>query len=683
MKQLTDSFAVPPAGDCASSSSPLNDRWLEGDFRFFDKENPALAAEAFFERFADYFAGAKDGVAGIMINVGWFADVVLAYPGSLEDTVPLAVFKPLFGENTGLTLGDDTWTYRQIAGVVSAIREAARRRLGRDDFRVGLLLLGWTSIYYAHTPVWFRKHPESFRWGRTSHLDPACQFLDWASRLRPDSARYAAFPEGIPGGTPLPDFFAAQWARLSADTGFDTINLRDGMLGLSNYRHASPAWDPDCFEGLRALLREIKRLSPQTMTIGYSVAGSALSELRCHSFDLRTLAKDGTLDAWITQSWGCNWIEQKRLELTPAMQLAIVLGHRALLEGTGVKHYPVLNMLDAYEFLTCKSFAGRWQAVRWEIWAYTHAALVRYWDSEGTWGLREGAPLSLASGLYGAWFHVPDGMLGAQDAAMFSREIAAAVADARSLASVGGPNMVVHDEFARRCNTSADPHAYHGEHIDETVGLLIRAGIPILSASRILERDYSKNTAPLIVHNPVGLPLDFAEDLRNSPLALVVGTPATTAGFDAPKWDPVESLDPLGDGRFLKTELMPEEISRLAGGIAARSKEPRISAAPEACIHFHHWRVADGSHGILLGNIEVGAKPARFDLIFEKEWLAGQGIEHPALTEAAGGPGKWTPEDRGAQIVFTLEMAAELSLVCRLAQGILNCPPAVRSGGGL
>jgi hypothetical protein len=660
--------AVAPAGDCASSSSPLNDRWLEGDFRFFDKENPSAAAEAFFGRFADYFAGAKDGVAGIMINVGWFADVVLAYPGNLNDTVPLAVFKPLFGENTGLTLGDDTWTYRQIADVVSAIREAAHRHLGRDDFRVGLMLLGWTSIYYAHTPVWFRKHPESFRWGRTSHLDPACQFLDWASKLRPDSARYAAFPKGIPSGTPLPDLFAAQWARLSEDTGFDTINLRDGMLGLSNYRHASPAWDPECFEGLRTLLREIKRLSPRTMTIGYSVAGSALSELRCHSFDLRTLAKDGTLDVWITQSWGCNWIEQKRQELTPAMQLAIILGHRAMLEGTGVKHYPVLNMLDAYEFLTCKTFADRWQAVRWEIWAYTHAALIRYWDPEGTWGMHEGAPLSLASGLYGAWFHVPDGMLGEQDSAMFSQEIAAAVADARSLSSVGGPNMVVHEEFARKLNLSDDPHAYHGEHIDETAGLLIRAGVPILSASRILERDYSKNTAPLILHNPVGLPLDFAESLRKATIALIVGTPATTTGFDAPKWNPVESLDPLGDGRFLKTELMPEEISNLASGMAFQANQPRISAAPEACVHFHHWRVSEGSLRILFGNIEVGAKPARFDLILPKPWLAGQGIDRPILRDASSGCAEWLAEDRGKEFVFTLEISADTSLVCTVGK---------------
>jgi hypothetical protein len=282
--------------------------------------------------------------------------------------------------------------------------------------------------------------------------------------------------------------------------------------------------------------------------------------------------------------------------------------------------------------------------------------------------MHEGAPLSLASGLYGAWFHVPDGMLGEQDTAMFSREIAAAVADARSLTSLGGPNMVVHDEFARKLNTSDDPHAYHGEHIDETAGLLIRAGVPILSASRILERDYSKNTAPLILHNPVGLPLDFAEALRKTTIALIVGTPATTAGFDAPKWNPAESLDPLGDGRFLKTELMPEEISKLASGMAGHADHPRISAAPEACIHFHHWLVSDGSLRILFGNIEVGAKPASFDLILPKAWLAGQGIARPILRDASGGSAEWPAEEQGKDFVFTLEIPADTSLVCTLGK---------------
>lgn len=659
--------AVAPAGDCSGHAAPFSDRWLEGDFRFFDKENPSASVEAFFERFGGYFEPAKDGVAGLMINVGWLTDTVLAYSGLVDAEIPLAVFKPLDGAESGETLGTDTWTYAQVRELIAAIREGARKHLGRADFRVGLLMLGWSSIYYGLSPVWFHAHREAFRWARTSLTDPHYLFLDYSARLRLDKRRYAAFPEGIPQATPLWSFFAAQWAHFSADTGFDTILLRDGLLGLANYRHASPAWDEDCFQGLRDFLREIKRLSPQTQTIAYSVAGSALAELRCHSFDLRTLARDGNLDAWITQSWGCNWIEQKRLELTPAMQVATICAHRALLEGTGVKHYPVLNMLDAFEYLTCRKFAARWQALRWEIWAYTHAALLRYWDKEGTWGMKEGSPLSMGSGLYGAMFHVGNGLLGAAETAQFTGEIALAVEDARTTTGIGGINMVVHDGFARGCNHTADPHAYHGEHIDETAGLLIRAGLPILSSSRILERNYMQNTMPLLVHNPTGLPLDFADALKKSPLALVVGTPSTTTGFDAPVYNPVALLDPLGDGRYLRDQLMPSEIAQIATGIAAQLQEPRISAAPEDCLHFHYWRTDDGSLRLLLGNIEVGAKDVSFELIFGKEWLAGQGIAQAELSEITGGTGRWTPEDRGTEIAFRINLPADTSRVCRLS----------------
>lgn len=657
----TTSF--PLSGDCAAPREALCDRWLEGDFRFFDKENPRPDAAAFFERFAGFYSGAQEGEAGIMLNVGWFADVVLAYPGDLDAPIPLAVFKPLCGENSGETLGDDVWTYRQIAGVVDAIRAAARQKLGRDDFRVGLLLLGWTSIYYAHSPVWFNRHRESFRWSRYNRTDSPSLYLDWSSRLKPDPARYAAYPDGIPQATPLPEFFAAQWARFSKDTGFDTINLRDGMLGLANYRHASPSWDPACFEGIRTLLREIKRLSPRTLTMGYSVAGSAMAELRCHSFDLRTLARDGCLDVWITQSWGCNWIEQKRLELTPPMQLATILTHRALLEGTGVKHYVLFNMLDAYEFLTLKPFRHRWEALKWEIWAYTHGALVRNWDPEGTWGLREGRPLSLASGIYGSWFHVRKDLLDASSADLFAGEINRSVQDARALQLVGGPEFVLNDDWVRALNFAPDPHAYTGENVDEAVGFLIRGGVPVLSICRILERNFLQAQNPLILHHPFGIPLDIVDEIRSNPgVKLVIGPDA--AGFvpESNLWDTAEKLDPLGDGRVLRHARMPEEAAPWVE--ALRCSGPSIDAPASACVHFHYWLSAGGSWQFLLGNVEAGAGDVRFNIHVPCEWLGREQAEkarliHPDQTEVSRSLAR-------DAVIWSLELKANTSVILKL-----------------
>jgi hypothetical protein len=102
--------------------------------------------------------------------------------------------------------------------------------------------------------------------------------------------------------------------------------------------------------------------------------------------------------------------------------------------------------------------------------------------------------------------------------------------------------------------------------------------------------------------------------------------------------------------------------------MAFQADQPRISAAPEACVHFHHWRVSEGSLRILLGNIEVGAKPARFDLILPKPWLAGQGIDRPILRDASSGCAEWLAEDRGKEFVFTLEIPADTSLVCTVGK---------------
>jgi hypothetical protein len=575
-------------------------------------------------------------MVGILLNVGWFADAVLAYPGELGDRVPLAVFKPLFGENTNLTLGDDTWTYAQLAALVQALRKGAVRHLGREDFRVGMLMLGWSSIYYAHTPVWFRRHRESFRWGRTSMTDPPYLFLDWSSCLRPDQERYAAFPNGIPAGLGLPEFFAAQWERFVADTGFDVINLRDGMLGLANYRHASPAWDGACFEGVRALLRGIKTRSPGTLTMGYSVAGSALAELRCHSFDLRTLARDGFLDVWITQSWGCNWIEQKRLELTPAMQTATILAHRALLEGTGVRHLCVLNLLDAFEFLTLRPFRGRWEALRWEIWSYSHTALRRRWPEDGTWGLHEGARFALGSGFYASWFHVREEMLALDEVSDFSHEIEAATADARSLDACGGAMLVIHDDWARARNHSGNPHAYDGEHVDEAAGLLIRAGVPVHSAARITELDPADRDTPLVVHHPQNLPLDLAHELSHKKIVLTIGSAALNEGSGI-LWNPADDFDPLGDGRALRDQVLPGRTQEIANQLSRQLPGPYLENPATDLLHFVYWQ-SGGTWRFLLGNIEVGAVDRTVVVFLPQAWTQSHGIERPALRLHGGGP---------------------------------------------
>lgn len=304
----------------------------------------------------------------------------------------------------------------------------------------------------------------------------------------------------------------------------------------------------------------------------------------------------------------------------------------------------------------------------WEIWAYSHAALVRHWDKEGSWGLREGAPLSLASGFYGAWFHVGETPLDAEGTARLVSELQEATSDARAMTEVGGANFVVHEGFCQARNVSEDPFVYTGENADEAVGLLIRAGLPILGASRIAERDYIANTAPLILHNPVALPLDLRDDLQNAQVALVLGREGAE-DFDALNWDVSKALDPLGDARVLRKVKMPEEAAEVARHLSGRLPGPLLVNAPESCLHFHYWLRGDGVWMFLLGNIEVGAEDAVAEIRLPKDWPEGASGQRLALAEVAANPQIWEGQAGEEYTRFFVPIEKKTSLVVRLHIG--------------
>lgn len=61
---------APISGDAAGPWPPHGDRWLEGDFRFFDVHDLRGSTRRFFERFGDYYRKAE-GWVGLQLNVGW------------------------------------------------------------------------------------------------------------------------------------------------------------------------------------------------------------------------------------------------------------------------------------------------------------------------------------------------------------------------------------------------------------------------------------------------------------------------------------------------------------------------------------------------------------------------------------------------------------------------------------
>lgn len=64
------------------------DRWLELDLYWFDKDNIWASVNKFWQRYAPLF---KDitGWRGVILNVGWLMDYIYEWRGDLNDSLPL------------------------------------------------------------------------------------------------------------------------------------------------------------------------------------------------------------------------------------------------------------------------------------------------------------------------------------------------------------------------------------------------------------------------------------------------------------------------------------------------------------------------------------------------------------------------------------------------------------------
>ena len=133
-------------------------------------------------------------------------------------------------------------TYGILKEIVSALRRAlqaaadpgTRVEIG-ETFDIG--------PEFAISDFKYKRHPEICR---GMAMGARC-FIDSSSVLHADDTPYAAWPDGIPEGTPFPVFFGKQCRVFLRDMGFDYIWLSNGV-GFS----ATP-WDNhgDIFDGER------------------------------------------------------------------------------------------------------------------------------------------------------------------------------------------------------------------------------------------------------------------------------------------------------------------------------------------------------------------------------------------------------------------------------------------------
>jgi hypothetical protein len=526
------------------------DRWLEIDLYWFDRNDIRSSAERFWQRFAPVFEGA-DGWRGVILNVGWTVDYITDWRGNLGQTISFPVGfeqEPWFkvgGQLTGETAERKRqwrerfakpvnslkktygpWTYDELKQLVLALRQIAEQKYGLTDMRVGSLVLGWPSIYNAKS-AWAKTHPDAYVNG---DFNPGCI-------LQADSTAYGAFPNGIPAGTPVYDFFGRQWGSLSKATGLDAIVLRDSILLPVSYARGGPfGWIAPSSEkaeawnhAAEALVRVTKQSNPKALVIGYSNGASAVSDWRANCVDLEAIAKEGYLDAFIDQTWAGAWNE---VGLRPGQfwnlptlgwtyQLAYMLMHGAILANTHVRHYHLVETFDAWESWDVIHTAP--ERLEWGIWAYSHAAV------------KTPNGLKLPAGAYISWGNQGKRLLSRRDVAFIADALDAAEKDAAQVKEVYGPTMVYNREAMAWEMAHAAPGRGIKEWLDEQVGTVMKWSVPVMSATRLEWLPEVKSDL-FLVQTPVYL----SKKNENTLVSLInSGQPVIVVG------SPVDGVDPM------------------------------------------------------------------------------------------------------------------------------------------
>ncbi len=480
--------------------SGQSDRWFEFDLDWFERTDMENSVTTFWDRYHPLVQ--VDGYKGVILNVGWLSQFIFQWQGDLDAPIPFPKHMrvPSWFKDEGQFSGNTTerrklwkhrfdnasprgvvkyedWTYGDLKKLMTLLRDIALKNHGVKDVKVGAMLFAGRAIYGGSRMPFAVKHPEAFLGNGYTRL---------TAKLTADNEKYATFPNGIPEGTPLTEFFGKQWGSLSKAVGLEAIVLRDGYMGPRVYSrggiygklaHADPKKVEEWSNATADLIKQSKIANPDALVIGYSNAASAVGDWRGNCFDLEAIAKEGYLDIWIDQTWSGAWNEvgQRRSNFWNnqnmgwTYQLAYVLGHAAILADSNVRHYVLTEAFDGWENWDVIHNAR--ERLRWGIWAYSHAAVVK---PDG---------LKMPAGNYISWSHQGQRLLSEEDIQFLAQTSDNAFADAYATKKVYGPTLV-YCRSAMEWQSYNQPDANIGEWIDEQAGSLMKWSVPIISITR-------------------------------------------------------------------------------------------------------------------------------------------------------------------------------------------------------
>ena len=492
-----------------------NECWLEMDLYWFQGDEPADKARELFDRLEPMWRRSPSARKGLVLCVGWLFDAVLYWNGRPDDVIATCQ-APTY----------EPWTYRRLGDLVATLRNEARSRY-LDDFHVGIGLLGgatmdfpedacagWSGrtenerdkVHYNIKGRWFPEHPEvkDPRFGPYFFGAPVA-VTEGEQVCKAASPTYG-------------DYFADKFCSMAAVTGLDALLLRDCVFAPAYVRkdahRTMPAADAQAFtQSFIDLFARLKAARPGLVIIGYDSGTAAMEEWRAHGFDLERVARAGNLDLWITQTWASAWQDYwPARSMGFTFQLSRVLVNLAMLAGTPCRHMFLIETFDAWE--PWDSIHQYPSKVAWEVWAYSHAAVL---GPEGG--------LGRSAGFYCSWMNRGPELLSSQTVEHIATMLDDCARDLKNEPRPGGPCLVYHREGLERLIGEGGDYC-RGEAIDDWTAMLQKYGLPVLSITRS-EWLAEVRADGLIVPAPGGLGEALAETLLDR---LESGTPVVFMG---------------------------------------------------------------------------------------------------------------------------------------------------------
>ncbi len=449
----------------------LSERWVEIDLYWFQGAPETERVRQFFDRIEPVFALEPGNRCGVSLCVGWLFDSVLFWNGDPGAVIPCCQ-APTY----------EPWTYRRLGVLVAALRAEAAGR-GLADFHVALALMGietqsfddcegWSgrtdqveeTARYNITGKWFFDHREVF--------DPRFDLFFFGAPVRvPDDERVC------PGQNPeFGAYFAAKLCSMARAAGFGAVVLRDHIFtrayvrGNTHGRYANPE-DRDAWTGaIIRMLGAVRALMPELVVIGYSSGTSSMEEWRSHGFDLERVARSGGLDLWITQTWASAWQDYwPAHSMGFTFQLANLQANLAMVADTPCRSLFLVETFDAWEpWDSVHQYPAK---VAWEIWAYSHTAVL------APGGAKRPA------GFYMSWMNRKMELLPEATVDSLTGTLRAAADDLANDLEYAGP-CLVYNRAGLEAQMRAPGAESAGEEMDDWIAMLSKYGLPLLSATR-------------------------------------------------------------------------------------------------------------------------------------------------------------------------------------------------------